>query len=200
MTKARRYRTPVIKRHEKTTLHTHQTSETDFVGSEEGQYAIYSLRYPDTRNVFYIGQAKDFYKRFVQHIQADGTNKDKDAIILDLKQRGLMPIVQVETWCPGKIAADTSEAAFIEYYRAWGHPLVNIILHLCSDAETARKVAEHEQEVVKRYDSFSFFQRLLVAIRPLFIFDKQAREEYCWQMEEDSVILSTLKGNRQCGK
>lgn len=155
------------------------------------RHEVYSLRFPDTRKVFYIGIGKDAYKRFVQHIQMDGSNKDKDATIADLKKRGLAPVLHIENGCPDRASAEIAESAFIEYYRAWGHPLCNKILPLNGDMEAARQTAEYEQKVQKRYASKWY--KAFVSIRPFFIFNKHQRQEYIWQRDDDYSVYRSLK-------
>lgn len=148
--------------------------------------SVYTLRFPDTRKVFYVGIAEDPYKRFMQHLSMDGSNQEKDAIIADLKARGLTPLMQVEGTCPDRRAARHEEAQFTGYYLAANHPLTNQELKLLSDAENGRYVYRQEQQARARLSTRN--KRVMARLKTAFIVGKYNRDMYRWQLEEDLLL------------
>jgi hypothetical protein len=133
---------------------------------------------------FYVGVAADPYKRFVQHLQLDGSNKEKDAIIRDLKEGGWVPVMEVECRCYGKALAERLETFFIEYYRAAKQPLTNRALTLSDDANCGRNVYEYEQRVLAQH-SPSLLYRLLT-----FVFARKKDREMDEQFHQEYLAIT----------
>lgn len=104
------------------------------------QVSIYALSDPVTKQVRYIGKAKDVKHRFTQHV-ANAETGYKANWIRGLKSRGMRPTVEVieevdETeW-------EVSERFWIAYFRFLGFSLMNIDL----GGNGAHKVADSMRE------------------------------------------------------
>jgi predicted GIY-YIG superfamily endonuclease len=157
------------------------------------RYEVYSLRDPMTRKVFYIGIAKDPYKRFMQHLYMDGSNPEKDGIIASMKEKGLTPIMQVECKCYDKSQAEANEAEFIEYYRAHGHKLCNQMLPLNKYADAGRRIGEYERDIKKQYTDRSRLRTFFDRLRVLLIINPSKRRIAILQMEEEIMLFQNMK-------
>lgn len=91
-------------------------------------YAIYGLVDPRDRKVFYVGQSKDVYRRFVDHISCSGNNFERNAQILELRALNLMVIMEVFETVESKADADNREAYWVAHFQRVGQPLANIAL------------------------------------------------------------------------
>jgi|SRR5579859_3111724 len=96
-------------------------------------YHIYVLRHPETEHVFYVGQTRRrIYERYLEHIDLKNKNQEKNELISDLLNRGLLPKLQIvdhiEMEHPpinGNNPVLELERAWISFYTDFGYILTN---------------------------------------------------------------------------
>jgi GIY-YIG catalytic domain. len=77
------------------------------------------------RTVFYVGQTRDVYKRFTQHISCGGSSLERNIRIVELRSLNLMVIMEIFELVVSQEEANLREVYWIEHY-ARSHPLSNI--------------------------------------------------------------------------
>jgi len=88
-------------------------------------YKIYTLSCPITKKIKYVGKTKQsIYSRLNSHLTEVGTSS-KNVWISDLKNKGLIPIVEVLDEVYNNDLSNEFEYYWILQCRAWGYDLVN---------------------------------------------------------------------------
>jgi len=89
-------------------------------------YTVYSLIDPRNDTVRYVGITDDVYARFYQHLRCDGSNKEKDDWISELKAENRMLIMK--TLEEVEILEETrvKEQKWIRHYLSRGIILLNL--------------------------------------------------------------------------
>lgn len=90
---------------------------------------IYALRDPITFEFRYIGQTNDLVRRYNRHLSPSQLLKEakyyKTRWLLQLKELGLKPIMQVLAECPQDEVND-AEIMYIRWFKKSGHRLTNM--------------------------------------------------------------------------
>lgn len=96
-----------------------------------GQFKIYTLRNPFTKEIFYVGQTMQALNtRLSGHIGETGANREKIAYIKEIVNRGQKPIIEaievVATTCYiDRVMVNQRELYWIKYYKDLGCNLLN---------------------------------------------------------------------------
>ena len=93
--------------------------------ADSTEHDVYRLEDPRYKVTFYVGLSCDAQARYLQHIQSNSNNPEKDAVIDDIKADGLLPDLYVIERIKGRYYASRREAYWIKYYFAQGEPLTN---------------------------------------------------------------------------
>ena len=93
--------------------------------ADSTEHDVYRLEDPCHKVTFYVGLSYDAQARYLQHIQSNSNNPEKDAVIDDIKADGLLPNLHVIERIKGRYHASRREAYWIKYYFAQGEPLTN---------------------------------------------------------------------------
>lgn len=87
---------------------------------------VYALSDPRTKEIRYVGMAKNAYRRYAQHLLEPHPNKDKDAWMEELKEAGTAPILAILESGIDESAVREREKYWIQYYLSQGASLTNI--------------------------------------------------------------------------
>jgi hypothetical protein len=87
---------------------------------------VYALSDPRTRQVRYVGLAKNAYRRYTQHLLDPHPNKDKDAWMEELKEAGTAPVLAILESGIDESAVREREKYWIHHYLSQGASLTNI--------------------------------------------------------------------------
>lgn len=107
---------------------------------------VYALGDPRTQQVHYIGQAKNVYRRFAQHLNEPHRNKGKDTWMDDIKAAGIVPTLAILESNIDPSVIDERERYWIKRHLAQGAPLTNI-------AHGPRAGQEFETDYVTAHDA-----------------------------------------------
>lgn len=88
-------------------------------------YAVYILIDPLDNLVRYVGMAKDVYARFIQHINCNDSNVEKNMWVIDRRSQNLMIIMKIVDQAETREEAWQMEQHWIAYYSGLGMPLFN---------------------------------------------------------------------------
>lgn len=88
-------------------------------------FAVYVLIDPIDNLVRYVGIAENVYTRFIQHINCQGSNADKNLWIMDRRSKNLMIIMRTIDQAETRAEALILEQKWIAYYSKAGMPLFN---------------------------------------------------------------------------
>lgn len=86
---------------------------------------IYALIDPRDGKEFYIGRTEDLYRRFKQHLNCEGKNDSKNALIRELQSLFLVPIMKTLEIVADAALAAQRESYWIRHFRYLGHVLSN---------------------------------------------------------------------------
>ena len=86
---------------------------------------IYILKDPITNDIRYVGKSDNPDKRYLSHINENRNNTYKENWIRQLKEKGLLPILEIIDIVPGENWTFW-ERWWISLFKSWGFNLVNI--------------------------------------------------------------------------
>ena len=78
-------------------------------------YSIYSLKCPISKNVVYVGITKNVVDRYSRHLR-DKANVKKWEWVLDLKSKGLIPLLEIIESGLNQYEAEEKEKYYISIY------------------------------------------------------------------------------------
>jgi len=87
---------------------------------------VYSLSDPRTKQVRYVGMAKNAYRRYAQHLLEPHSNEEKDVWMEELKEAGTAPVLAILESNIDESAVREREKHWIAYHLSQGFPLTNI--------------------------------------------------------------------------
>lgn len=87
---------------------------------------VYALSDPRTRQVRYVGMAKNAYRRYAQHLNEPHTNEYKNAWMDEIMKAGTAPLLTILESCVEESAIREREKYWIQHYLRQGVPLTNI--------------------------------------------------------------------------
>ena len=89
-------------------------------------YFIYALIDPRDKAVRYVGQTKDAYKRFLEHINCSSSNFAKNAWIMELRALNKMVIMETLEEVTNLEKTLEREQYWIRHFQAGLHPVMNV--------------------------------------------------------------------------
>lgn len=88
-------------------------------------YTIYALIDPSDGLIRYVGMAQDLYSRFIQHINCESRNAEKNLWVTDCRSRNVMIQMRTLEAVETRDQALEAEKRWIEHYCALSMPLLN---------------------------------------------------------------------------
>jgi len=111
------------------------------------QIAIYVLKHPETRQVFYVGATSNIATRYKSHLSSNqNPHNAKNQIIRSLKSHGMKPIMEVVCVCDYQ-DSHNKENEYIQLYKDQGCLLVNV----ASGGGGLRPMNTHSNPLAKYY-------------------------------------------------
>lgn len=92
---------------------------------QQKPHEVYRLIDPRDGSTRYVGMSNNAQARYEQHIQSHSKNETKEAWIQELKDNGLLPLLEVLEKVKGRITAFQQEQYWIGYYLSQGAQLTN---------------------------------------------------------------------------
>lgn len=88
-------------------------------------YTIYALVDPSDGLIRYVGMTQDIYARFIQHVNCESRNTEKNLWVTSCRARNLMIQMRTLETIETREQALETEKKWIEYYCSLGMPLFN---------------------------------------------------------------------------
>jgi predicted GIY-YIG superfamily endonuclease len=112
-------------------------------------YVIYALVDPRDNTVRYVGMTSDVYKRFFEHTQCGGSNFEKNAWIMEMRDQNVMPLMVELERTESQALARKREAYWIQHFISLQSKLMNILHNKYGYTPPVTSLAPYRETILK---------------------------------------------------